>query len=427
VSGRTQLILALASAAVAIVALFVVTRGGGSSPKNTPATTVSTPAPAQTTAGRTRTTPATTPRGKPPAAKRTTVTVTAPASTPAATTPAPPPPPTEIGVNVNDLFNTLQYSPAQIAAQLALVRATGVEIVRSDALWEATEPKAPAPGANQTFDWAFDDLVAGSIAQAGLTWLPIVDYCPQWAASYPAAPHSLPRDPVQYAAFARALAARYGPGGSFWSSHKSISPLPATAYEIWNEPDQREFAAPAPNAGAYAALYTAARVAIDAVQPSATVIVGGLTDAPAFIPALVKADPGLAGHVDGIGLHPYAPTPAGVDRKVVGARAAITAAGLGAVPLYVTEFGWSTQPVGNLNYAPAGRRPALIKDALDAIAGSGCDVRQAYIYTWLTPEAHPADLQDWFGLSHPNMPVPDADTDALAAAVAATRGHATAC
>ena len=121
------------------------------------------------------------------------------------------------GANVNRLFNDGTYTPAQILSQLAALRRTGATIARSDALWEASEPE---PG---IYDWTFDDRIAGALAANGLRWLPIVDYSPLWASSVPGSDHAPPRSAQQFAAFARALAARYGPDGAFWRGG-SVSP-----------------------------------------------------------------------------------------------------------------------------------------------------------------------------------------------------------
>ena len=71
---------------------------------------------------------------------------------------------------------------SEIDAQLQAVRATGATVARSDALWEAAEPRAPVAG-RHTYDWRRDDLTVASLAVRGLRWLPIVDYSPLWAAS----------------------------------------------------------------------------------------------------------------------------------------------------------------------------------------------------------------------------------------------------
>ncbi|HWD75985.1 MAG TPA: hypothetical protein VG371_12660 [Solirubrobacteraceae bacterium] len=330
----------------------------------------------------------------------------------------PPPSGQSFGVNVNLLFNDFSYPAAQINAQLAAVRSTGATVARSDALWEAAEPQAPAAG-HHRYDWRFDDEIAGSLAANGLTWLPILDYSAPWAQSIPGVDHSPPSSDVDYAAYAGAFASRYGPGGSFWRAHPQITPQPVTTIEIWNEPDQPEFWKPAPNPGAYAALYLAARAAIDAADPGIRVIVGGLTDPRAFLPELLQAAPRLRARIDGVAIHPYG-RPATVLSKVVAARATLDSLGLDRVPLYVTEFGWTTSPPGASDYVPAARRPADIESTLTALGRAGCGLAMVVLYTWVTPGGDPGDSQNWYGIANPTQPADGtAGTAALTAGVRA--------
>ncbi len=321
------------------------------------------------------------------------------------------------GVNVNLLFNDFAYTPAQIGAQLAAVRATGATVARSDALWEATEPHAPAGGRHR-YDWRFDDAIAGSLAAHGLTWLPILDYTAPWAESIPGDDHSPPRADADYAAYAAAFVERYGPGGAFWRAHPELTARPVGSVEIWNEPDGAHFWQPAPNAAAYDALYTAARDAVDAVAPGIRVIVGGLTDAPVFLPAMLQAQPGLRGHVDGVAIHPYG-APAAIAAKILAARETLIALGMRSVPLYVTEFGWTTSPPGALDYVPAAQRPADIASALALLGRPGCGVAASLLYTWVTPRRDPGNSQDWFGIAPPQGGGGTTDMAAFAAGLRA--------
>jgi polysaccharide biosynthesis protein PslG len=322
------------------------------------------------------------------------------------------------GVNVNRLFNDLAYTQTEIDAQLAAVRATGATIARSDALWEATEPTAPVAG-HHRYDWSFDDRIAGSLAAHGLTWLPIVDYSAPWAQSVAGQDHSPPRSDLDYAAYAAALAARYGSGGAFWRAHPALAPAPVTAIEIWNEPDNGEFWAPRPDAATYARLYLVARAAIDAAEPSVRVLVGGLTNPPVSLPAMVRGAPQLRGHVDGVAVHPYG-GPQVMVARIRGARAALGALGMGSVPLYVTEFGWTTQPPGATGYTPASRRPAEITTVLRTLGHLECGLAAVLLYTWVTPEHNAADPQDWYGIANPVDPAAGTpDTAAFASGLRA--------
>jgi hypothetical protein len=321
-----------------------------------------------------------------------------PPATPAAAQPAPPG--QTFGASVNLLFNSPGLTTGQIDAQLQSLHGGGATIARSDALWEASEPAAPVQGIHR-YVWTFDDRIAGALAAHHLRWLPILDYTAPWAQSVAGQDHSPPRSATDYAAYAGAFAARYGTGGSFWREHPALPAEPVDTYEIWNEPDSPVFWVPAPDAARYADLYLAARQAILAAQPTARVIVGGLTRPTSFLPAMVAARPQLVGHVDGVAVHPYESNPFALLADIRSARATLKAGGMGAVPLYVTEFGWSTSPPGNQHYASATIRPGYISGTLKALGHLNCGVAAGVVYTWFSPQQNPADLEQWFGIDSP--------------------------
>jgi hypothetical protein len=298
------------------------------------------------------------------------------------------------------LFNSGRYTPTEIDAQLAALAHTGATVVRSDALWEDTEREPPI-GSLHRYDWSFDDLIAGSLAAHGLRWLPIIDYSAPWAKLVPGQNHSPPSSVSDYAAYAAAVAARYGPGGLFWIEHPQLRPLPVDSYEIWNEPDNSAFWYPSANPAAYASLYTSARDAITAVQPVAQVMIGGLTRPAWFLSAMLAGDPALRGEIDGVGIHPYAATSDGVLAGVRNARLAMRSDGLASVPLYVTEFGWTTDRTEQRDWAPENARPSYILRTFSTLGHTDCGVAAVLLYAWATPERDPADAQDWFGISPP--------------------------
>jgi hypothetical protein len=320
-----------------------------------------------------------------------------------------------LGASVNRLFNDRTYGRDEIDGQLSALAATGATLARTDSLWELAEPSPPT-GSGQHFNWGFDDHIVALLAAHGLRWLPILDYTAPWDRLQPGVLHSPPRSPGNFAAFAGALAARYGPDGAFWRSRPDLTPEPTETYEVWNEPDNPVFWAPKPDAAGYAQLYLATRAAIHDVEPGARVIVGGLTRAPAFLPALLAARPELAHSLDGVGLHPYGPGPAAVLAKVRRARHSLDSLGLGTVPLYVTEVGWTIHPAGALDFATARRRPRNIETTLAVLGHTDCRISAVVLYTWVTPERDPRDKEDWFGI-HPASGASTPDSRAFAAGI----------
>lgn len=331
-------------------------------------------------------------------------------------------PPVALGANTGVLFNSHKYSRADIDRQLAALAATGATTVRSDAPWESAEPDQPSTGIQLSppyvgvlhhYDWRRDDLIAGELARHGLRWLPVIDYSAPWAQSIPGDDHSPPKSVADYAAYAGALAARYGPGGSFWAGNPNLTPEPVDAYEIWNEPDSRFFWHSSPNPAAYADLYLSARAAIVTAQPSAHVLVGGLTNPAWFLPALVASHPQIQAQIGGVAIHPYGITPEHVLSNVRAARLNLRAEGLGAAPLYITEFGWTTHPANSWDWAPAAARPGYIERTLAGLGRTDCGIAAVLMYTWATPQRDPSNLEDWYGISPPGAAT-TADTRAFA-------------
>jgi hypothetical protein len=303
------------------------------------------------------------------------------------------------GISVNRLFNDGTYSLAQVGAQLQALQATGVRLARTDAFWERAEPTPPQAGVHH-YDWSSDDFVAAELAVHGMQWLPIIDYTAPWDESVPGYDHSPPRSVADFADYAAAFAARYGTGGRFWRTHSSLPANPVTTYEIWNEPDGPGFWIPGPQPARYADLYLAARAAITAGQPGARVIIGGLTQPTGFLPAMVSARPALRGHVDGVAIHPYA-KPGPMLSKIRADRQTLVSLGMGSVPLYVTEFGWSTSPSTSVDYAPANVRPQYIRRAFSDLGHLHCGLAAAILYTWVTPQASASNVEDWYGIHPP--------------------------
>ena len=330
--------------------------------------------------------------------------------------------PEALGVNTGVMFNSGKYTRTQINAQLTALAQTGTTEVRSDALWEDSEPQPPIAILHR-YNWTLDDEVVSSLAAHGLRWLPIIDYSAPWAKAASAKLHSPPSSSSDYAAFAAAVASRYGPGGSFWLENPGLKPVPVLTYEIWNEPDNPVFWSPTPSPSAYANLYSAARSAILAKQSGARVIIGGLTRPAWFLGAMLTADPGLRGQIDGVAIHPYGSTPDRVFMGVRSARLAMRADGLADTPLYVTEVGWTTHGSSSRDSATAAQRPAYISSTISTLGHTDCGIAGVFLYAWTTPERNPANPQDWFGISPPGGGG-TRDPAAFAAALAAAQAPA---
>ena len=127
------------------------------------------------------------------------------------------------------------------------------------------------------------------------------------------------------------------------------------AWEIWNEPDLTYYFRAENQPAEYAKLVRAGYPAAKAADPSATVIVGALAEAPAaFTEKLFEY--GIGGHFDAFSLHPYSGDASPLSpqsdqwiqtsfaRGVPSVREVLLRHGEDK-PIWLTEFGWSTSTI----------------------------------------------------------------------------------
>ncbi len=194
---------------------------------------------------------------------RTTTTSAPPTTT---TTPSPPPARFTITGTRSGFAHGYELvrreSPADVDADLDLMAGTGAEWLRVGISWGQVEPQ---PGAA---NWTgIDRVVHGALAR-GMSVVAAVSSAPDWAAAPGCRQFECaPRDPAQYAAFMRAVVARY-------------APLGVHHWEIWNEPNHAPFWGPRPDPVVYTEVLKQASIAIHALDPNAVVMSGGLSPAP---------------------------------------------------------------------------------------------------------------------------------------------------
>jgi hypothetical protein len=262
--------------------------------------------------------------------------------------------------------------------------------VRMDASWQMIQPTPPQEG-TASYDFSHTDDFVAALAAANLTWLPILDYSASWNASIPGDKFSPPARPAAFAAFARAVAERYGAHGSFWHANSGIPRHPVRLFEIWNEENSRFYWQPSPAPGAYAKLYLHARAAIRTADPTAEVIAGGITEptASSFVRRMFRATPALTGNVDAFGLHPYKANADQVVASVAAFRRTLVALHETSAPIALTEFGW---PAGRTPRAERwrARQMAIVAAAL---GDSQCGVQLLAPFDWINIAAVPA--QNW--------------------------------
>ena len=181
-------------------------------------------------------------------------------------------------------------SPQRIRRDMALLRSLGVTHLRVSFGWDDLEP------VDDRFDWSFaDEFVRIAVDECGITLLPYVCYTPAWAAdSQAGAADAWRAPPARRGEFAEVmfhLVNRYKDRIHTW--------------ELWNEPDNRDYWTGTP--GQYDALLREGAAAVRAADPSAKVVLGGLAWNLDFLRELFE-DYDAQRDVDIINLHNYAET-----------------------------------------------------------------------------------------------------------------------
>lgn len=281
-----------------------------------------------------------------------------------------------------------------------LMAEAGVSSVRVYFSWAQVDAKRGER------DWSALDGAVAAGAAAGMTTLPFLFGTPSWAAEADGwdcavvdcirYPPRTEQTRASFAAFAAATVRRYGPGGTFWSSHRALPYRPIEVWQIWNEPNLSSFYSPAVDPIGYASLLQAAAGAIRREDPDAMVLLGGLTgtktntkrmSSSEFLTQLYSV-PGIPSSFGGIAVHPYSSGTRGTIEQIKTARAIATANGDSA-GIWVTEVGWATggKRQWGLVKSPGGQARLLRRTYTRLIEGAEqWGVRAVYWYAWRDTE-----------------------------------------
>ncbi len=247
------------------------------------------------------------------------------------------------------------------AGQISEAKSLGVHWMRVFATWPDLEPQ---PGVFAP-DWLNYYAQLFRSVPPGTKLIVDVVGTPRWETGS-SDEHTPPANPADYAAFVGALAHR-------WAGH-------VAAYEIWNEEDAPSWWTGAPNPAAYAQLLKATYPAVKGGDPSATVVLGGLTGNDfSFLQGVYQA--GGKGSFDAVGVHtdtacnvlsPYSFLRGSDDRIIPDSFLAyreIHATELAngdSSPIWMTELSWRTTDAVCSEGAFAGQKQQGVSDQAQA-------------------------------------------------------------
>jgi hypothetical protein len=297
------------------------------------------------------------------------------------------------------------FSPqVNLAHQLDKMVASGVERLRVAFNWRTAQPYAswadvPAdqrsqfsngPG-NVPTDFQATDQIVAQAAKHQLSLLPVVIYAPPWDASSQGN-HVQPARDRPYGLYLTALVKRYGPQGSFWSSHSTLRAWRIRSWQIWNEPNLKYYWDTSPFAKSYVALLRVAHDAIKKVDPRATIVLGSLVNYGWRGLALIYKVHGSRDLFDAVSSNPYTSQPSGVITILGYMRRTMDRHGDHAKPLIATEVGWpsalgKTQQNFGFNTTERGQAKKL-SELLPMLAAnrSRLGLSSFYYYTWVSTD-----------------------------------------
>jgi hypothetical protein len=276
----------------------------------------------------------------------------------------------------------------------AMMASGGIRTARLSFDWFGVE------GTKGTYTWDKLDRVVGNLASQGITTLPVLFGTPRWAVTdlptnpFPEPdPAKIAGDPIQksrpsgnataysptltpdaragWKRFLTAAVQRYGPGGSYWTvpyqvAHPGATPHPIRTWQIWNEPNIPYAFWPAANVKRYGKLLRLSANTIRAADPGAMIALAGMPGrvrfrGVRFINELYRRDPGIGRYFNYVTFHPYAPTIKGSMKQLLNLRRVLRRHHDPAVPLWISEIGWSSGKPGKnqFDHGPHGQARML--------------------------------------------------------------------
>ena len=261
--------------------------------------------------------------------------------------------PSPFGMNMG--FTSSTRSDEEVELLSPLARAIGVPWSRERIAW-VSYAESWGPG--------FYDRRIGRLAQDGFGIIGVLLTTPEWARKAECAESYWcpPQDPNDFAGFAAEVVERYDGDGSM-----DAPGSPRVAYwEVWDQPDQPATWLPQPDAAEYTAMLCATYAAIKQADPTAGVLVGGMTDwdtvgLDGFMDAVVAA--GGWPCFDVLSYHAFIlespPEEPGVPWNFPSRLQMVQdwiAANGGGKEAWATEFGWSTCDLAQVGCQPGQNR-----------------------------------------------------------------------
>ena len=297
----------------------------------------------------------------------------------------------------------------QVASQ------AGPKWIRQEFDWSKIEPS------RGVYDFSTYDQFMLLTAQKGVHVLPIMLETPAWEGP---SWNTIPTDPSDYATYIATIVSRYGPHGSFWTTHPTLASYAIQTYELWNEPYYSNGNNGNYDPASYAKLVKAAAIAGRAADPNTRYLLAAENQSQLvnstwvwWVDALYQAVPDLNNYFDGVVVHPYGtdltnlsiPTIGqaydGYDqiRRVESIHQEFLNHGATDKPLWLTEIGWPTCTSGSTRCTTeAGQAANLSTVFNDARTTWKPYVQAVFVYDYQDNNSNSTDPENDYGLINYN-------------------------
>lgn len=177
-------------------------------------------------------------------------------------------------------WNGHHYSGERLSQGVALMKEAGICFVRMDFLWNDVQP------ARESFSFKKYERIVDVLSENGLKILGVLNYSPSWIAQH----WNEAPDRTLYTQYAVAVVRHFKEKVKYW--------------EIWNEPDHPTYWQPQDDMAAYTLLLKNVYPALKKEDPTAVVLLGGLSQA---VPASLRHvyQKGGRDYFDVVNIHPF--------------------------------------------------------------------------------------------------------------------------
>lgn len=282
-------------------------------------------------------------------------------------------------------------SNSDIDRELDAMATAGARWIRFDIGWLNFES---ARGQYESYFFNKLDYIVGAARRRGIEPQVAVFGTPKWA-NGGAGMYVPPTSDADFANFMAKMASTYQGRIKYW--------------EIWNEPNLKDFWQPQPDAARYVRLLKAAYVAIKRANPDALVISAGLSNCQKeYLEQMYAA--GVRGYFDLLGLHPYTANRSpyyeyhDYDARwnfagILDMRAVMEANGDADKHIWISETGWQTSTAGDWPVTEE-QQARYLTETYERVLNEFPYVDAVMIYDVRDDGTNPASPEDNFGLLH---------------------------